>query len=109
MPVKYRCDLKRWVFDWNGVSEAEAAKHCYIPKPVAPLPRVDRAYVRLRAEAKAAATWAAKRAAKAKAAKKAAAKERARARQRAYQAGYYLRVTKPRRAERRSLLRNAPG
>jgi hypothetical protein len=113
--VKYDCQKRRWVFDCAGVDQATAAKHGYIPRPVAPppSPRLDPAYARAVRDRAAAATWEAKRAAKAKAAKKVAAMERARLRRRAYFHSWWLRVGKSRRAERReaarALLRNAPG
>jgi hypothetical protein len=90
--VKYSCEKRRWQFDWNGVPEAEAAKHGYrpLPRPVAPPPPPpDPAYARAVRDRAAAATWEAKRAAKAKAAKKAASLERQRIRRRLYFAGYY--------------------
>jgi hypothetical protein len=99
MPLKFNIAAGRWVFAWNGVSEAEAAAHGYIPRPAAPPTPLDRNFIRLRAEAKAQATYARKR----KIREKAKAKERARVRNKAYQADYYVRVTKPRRAERRAL------
>jgi hypothetical protein len=112
--VKWSGEKRRWQFDCAGVSELEAAKHGYrpLPRPVAPLPRVDRAYARLRAEAKAAATWAAKRAVKAKAQRKAAAIERARARQKAYFARWYAinrgKVAARRKAQRQAKRFHAP-
>jgi hypothetical protein len=128
VPFKFNISAGRWVWDIGGVSEAEVrARGGCLPRPrpvtspssPAPAPAssvgvtgvtrsptaLDRAYVRLRAQAKAAATWAAKRAAKAKELRKAASLERARVRNKAYQHGYYLRVTKARRAERREAAR----
>lgn len=40
MPVKWSARARRWVFDWNGVSEAEARKHGFIALPRAYVPRV---------------------------------------------------------------------
>jgi hypothetical protein len=39
MPVKWDAIERRWRFDWNGVSEAEARKHGFIALPRAYVPR----------------------------------------------------------------------
>jgi hypothetical protein len=40
MPVKWDAIERRWRFDWNGVSEAEARKHGFIALPRAYAARV---------------------------------------------------------------------
>ena len=40
MPVKWDAIERRWRFDWNGVSEAEARKHGFTALPRAYVPRV---------------------------------------------------------------------
>jgi hypothetical protein len=36
--VKWRPDLRQWVFDWNGIPEAEARQHGYLGLPRAAQP-----------------------------------------------------------------------
>jgi hypothetical protein len=113
MPVKYRGDLKRWVFDWSGVSEEVAAAHGY--RGLGRAARVELSVAEAeRRHQERMARLAAEKAAKLalKAARKAAARERARIRRKLYFAAYYAlhreRIAARRKAQR-ALLRNAPG
>jgi hypothetical protein len=118
MPVKYRCDLRRWVFDRDGVSEAVAAEHGYRGNPWREPDRrrqrqlerdIARTAVELERQRQkhlAALAAAAETAAALKAEKAAASRERARIKRKIYFAAYYA-LNRERIAARRKAQRQA--